>query len=71
MKDLLMFRFSAALFALSAIAGSPALAQSDDGLYVAGFIGAGFPSDATLSGTQTPEAGAPGTIGDPARIRAA
>lgn len=65
-----MYRFTATALALSALLNTPALAQSDDGLYVAGFIGAAFPSEANLSGVQTPEPGAPGTLGSPARIQA-
>lgn len=65
-----MIRITAFALALSSVSALPALAQDEDGFYVAGFIGAGFPNDANLSGTQAPEAGAPGTIGDPARVQA-
>ncbi|MEL7284702.1 MAG: outer membrane beta-barrel protein [Pseudomonadota bacterium] len=65
-----MYRLSAMAFAASALFAANAAAQDDDGFYVAGFIGAAFPGDASLTGTQNPVAGAPGTIGDPARISA-
>ncbi|MEL7541895.1 MAG: hypothetical protein AAGJ51_13410, partial [Pseudomonadota bacterium] len=65
-----MSRFTALAFAASAALALPAIAQSDDGWYVSGFVGAGFPNDAELRGTQNPVAGAPGTAGDSARIQA-
>ena len=51
-----------------ALAALPAQAETDQGWYVAGFAGAGFPGDAELTGVQNPVAGAPGTAGAPARI---
>ena len=62
-----LFKFVAATAALTLTTG---LAHADDeqGFYAAGFIGAGLPGDADLTGTQTPEAGAPGMAGAPARI---
>lgn len=65
-----MQRVLALTLALSTLGALPAFAEDDHGLYVAGFIGAGFPNDANLRGTQAPVAGAPGTIGDPARVQA-
>lgn len=56
------------LAAAFALAPLPALAEGDSGLYVSGFIGAGFPGDVELTGIQNPEAGSPGAIGAPARI---
>jgi hypothetical protein len=61
------FKFAAATAALALTTGM-AQADDDQGFYVAGFIGAGFPGDADLSGRQTPEAGAPGVAGAPANI---
>ena len=54
----------------TALALSTGLAHADDdqGFYAAGFIGVGAPGDVELSGTQTPEAGAPGMAGAPANI---
>ncbi|MEO1188729.1 MAG: hypothetical protein AAFW60_06630, partial [Pseudomonadota bacterium] len=65
-----MSRFTALAFALSSSLALPAIAQTDDGWYVSGFVGAGFANDADLRGTQDPVAGAPGTIGAPARVQA-
>lgn len=47
---------------------APAQAQNDQGWYVSGFVGAGFPGDAELTGVQNPQAGSPGVAGAPARI---
>jgi len=46
------------------------IAKNESGLYVSGFIGAGFPGDVELRGTQTPEPGAPRVAGAPANIQA-
>ncbi|MEO0607986.1 MAG: outer membrane beta-barrel protein [Pseudomonadota bacterium] len=54
--------------AATALFAQPATAQEDEGLYVAGFLGAGFPSDIELTGVQTPDPGVPGVAGAPARI---
>lgn len=51
-----------------ATAGFPAMADSDSGFYVSGFIGAGALDDAGFRGTQAPEAGAPGMVGAPANV---
>lgn len=59
--------FSLATATLAAVA-LPAQAQNDQGWYVSGFIGAGFPGDAELTGVQNPVTGAPGMAGAPARI---
>ncbi len=56
-------------FAASTLAVLPAAAQNDDGFYVSGYIGAGFPGDIELTGVQTPAAGAPGMPGAPASIQ--
>ena len=63
-------RAIAAVTTALSLTAFPALAEEDQGFYVAGFIGAGFPGDAELTGTQNPEAGAPGAAGAPARIEA-
>lgn len=65
-----MSRFTAMALAATTLVTFPAIAENDQGLYVSGFIGAGFAGDAELSGIQTPEAGAPGIPGAPARILA-
>lgn len=65
-----MTRFATLAVALSALFGLPANAEDEQGFYVAGFIGGGFPGDAELRGTQTPAPGAPGTAGAPANINA-
>jgi opacity protein-like surface antigen len=56
--------------AASALLAFPAIAEDETGFYVSGFIGAGFPGDVELTGTQTPAAGAPGVAGAPAIINA-
>lgn len=43
---------------LALMSGS-ANAENEQGLYIAGFFGAGVPGDVNLTGTQAPEAGAP------------
>lgn len=43
---------------------------AEGGFYVSGFIGAGFPNDASFDGTQDPAAGSPGLAGTPAEIDA-
>ena len=64
-----MLRLSSlALITAATFTPLSAAAEGDSGFYVSGFIGAGFPGDAALTGVQNPEAGAPGTIGAPARI---
>lgn len=63
-----MKTLTALAFASAALAALPAAAQDGDGLYVAGFLGSGFPSDIELTGIQTPELGVPGIAGAPARI---
>ncbi|MEP1142507.1 MAG: hypothetical protein ABJH52_02215 [Henriciella sp.] len=65
-----MTRFATMAFAISTLFTLPAIAENESGLYVSGFIGAGFPGDVELRGTQTPEAGAPGVAGAPANIQA-
>ena len=65
-----MSRFALSTLAAASILGFAAHADHEPGFYVAGFIGAGFPSDAELRGTQNPVPGAPGTAGAPARINA-
>jgi len=40
------------------------------GFYVSGFVGGGFPSDASFNGVQAPETGVPGAAGAPADIDA-
>ncbi|MEM6556751.1 MAG: outer membrane beta-barrel protein [Pseudomonadota bacterium] len=65
-----MSRLTLAALAVSSALTLPAFAQDDDGWYVSGFVGAGFANDADLRGTQNPVAGAPGTVGDPARVQA-
>lgn len=63
-----MSKFAAMAFATTTLFTLPAIAENEPGFYVSGFIGGGFPGDAELTGTQTPEAGAPGMLGAPARI---
>ncbi|MEL6858738.1 MAG: outer membrane beta-barrel protein [Pseudomonadota bacterium] len=63
-----MSKLAAMAFATTTLFAFPAIAENEPGFYVSGFIGGGFPSDAELTGTQTPEAGAPGMLGAPARI---
>ena len=63
-----MSRFIPMAVALSSLLALPAFAEDETGFYVSGFIGAGFPGDASLSGTQTPAPGAPGVPGAPANI---
>ncbi len=65
-----MSRFVAMAFAASALLALPAIAEDETGFYVSGFVGAGFPGDVELTGTQTPAAGAPGVAGAPAIINA-
>ncbi|MFN3214170.1 MAG: outer membrane protein [Henriciella sp.] len=65
-----MSRFAFAALAASTVLGVSAQADQEPGFYVSGFIGAGFPGDADLRGTQNPVAGAPGTAGAPANIDA-
>lgn len=65
-----MTRFATMAFAISTLFTLPAIAENESGLYFSGFIGAGFPGDVELRGTQTPEAGAPGVAGAPANIQA-
>ncbi len=43
---------------------------ADGGLYLSGFVGAGFPNDANFSGQQDPALGSPGTAGAAADISA-
>ncbi len=64
---MLKIALTASALALAATA-FPASAEGQ--FYVGGFVGGGFPGDASLTGTQQPEAGAPGVAGDPARIGA-
>ena len=64
-----MLRLFSLTLAASVVTALSAQAQTDDGFYVAGFIGAGFPNDIELTGIQTPEAGAPGMPGAPAQIQ--
>jgi len=40
------------------------------GVYISGFVGGGFPSDASFDGVQAPEDGVPGAAGAPADIEA-
>ena len=65
-----MSRFVAMAFAASALLALPAIAEDETGFYVSGFVGAGFPGDVELTGTQTPVIGAPGVAGAPAIINA-
>ncbi|MHA7899683.1 MAG: outer membrane protein [Henriciella sp.] len=65
-----MSRFATMAFAISSLFALPAIAENETGFYVSGFVGAGFPGDAELTGIQTPEAGAPGTPGAPSNIQA-
>ena len=65
-----MSRFALSTLAAASILGFAAHADQEPGFYIAGVIGAGFPSDAELRGTQNPVPGAPGTAGAPARINA-
>ena len=65
-----MSRFATMAFAISSLFALPAIAEDETGFYVSGFIGAGFLSDAELTGIQTPVAGAPGMAGAPANIDA-
>lgn len=65
-----MSRFALSAVAAVSLIGLSAYAEQEPGFYVAGFVGAGFPSDANLRGTQDPVAGAPGTAGAPASINA-
>lgn len=65
-----MSRFVSMAVAASALLALPAIAEDETGFYVSGFIGAGFPGDVELTGTQTPAAGAPGIAGAPAIINA-
>lgn len=65
-----MSRFVSMAVAASALLAFPAIAEDETGFYVSGFIGAGFPGDVELTGTQTPAAGAPGFAGAPAIINA-
>lgn len=61
------FRGAVATLLLASMAGT-VQAETDSGFYVSGFIGLGAPGDAELTGTQNPEAGAPGVAGAPANI---
>lgn len=70
-------KITAATVLASLAIGSSASAQglfettpADGNLYVSGFVGVGFPSDANYEGVQTPAVGVPGTIGGPANIDA-
>lgn len=65
-----MSRFASMAFAVSSLFALPAIAEDETGFYVSGFIGAAFPGDADLTGTQNPVAGAPGVVGAPANIDA-
>lgn len=65
MSKLTLISIATVSFAAIAL---PAAAQNDKSWYVSGFVGAGFPGDAELTGTQNPAAGSPGVAGDPARI---
>lgn len=64
-----MSKISFVSLALAAsLACFPASAETDKGFYIGGFLGVGFPGDVNLTGTQNPEAGAPGMAGAPARV---
>ena len=65
-----MSRFALSALTAASLMGFSAYADQEPGFYVAGFVGAGFPNDAELRGTQNPVAGAPGTAGAPASINA-
>ena len=65
-----MSRFAFSALTAATLMGLSAYADQEPGFYVSGFIGAGFPNDAELRGTQNPVAGAPGTAGAPASINA-
>jgi len=65
MSKLTLISITAASLAALAL---PATAQNDQGWYVSGFVGAGFPGDVELTGVQNPAAGSPGLAGAPARI---
>jgi len=57
-------------FASTAHAGIFDFDPAKGGVYVSGFVGGGFPSDASFNGVQDPEAGVPGAAGGPADIDA-
>jgi len=57
-------------FASTAHAGIFDFDPAKGGVYVSGFVGGGFPSDASFDGVQAPEDGVPGAAGAPAAIDA-
>ncbi len=58
-------------FASNAYAGDLfKLEPAESGFYVSGFVGGGFPSNASFDGVQDPVAGIPGAAGAPAEIDA-
>jgi len=66
----LALAFTAPLLVSTAHAGLFDFDPAKGGVYASGFIGGGFPSDATFNGEQAPEAGVPGALGAPADIDA-
>lgn len=60
----------APLLASPAHAGLFSLEPAESGLYISGFVGGGFPSDADFEGTQNPDAGVNGAVGAPANVEA-
>lgn len=69
-KTLLCTTVAVMTLAPAAHAGIFDFDPAKGGVYVSGFVGGGFPSDASFDGIQAPVEGVPGAAGAPAEIEA-